>query len=388
VTTGQPVVVPQTAAARPRVTARQRWAARLGRWSLGANAALLFTFLYLPVLILILFSFNNTRSVAVFTGFSTEWYARLAANADLLTAARNSLLIGLIATAASTAIGTLTALAMDRYYFRLRTVFDANLYLPIVIPEIVMGIALLLFFNQALFPLLAQAGIRASTGLTTITLAHIAFDIPFVYVIVRARLADFDRSLEEAAQDLGADEWRTFTRVTLPLLMPGIVGGALMAFTLSLDDYLITAFTKGVGSQTMPLYIYSLVRRGVTPEINALSTALLIGSMGLVGLSLIAQGGGPLFTRAMGLGAAIGLALHAALSLTARLLGEAIDPAALLAPVLQLALPLLLLFLARRALPDWLSDLREANPAGRALAGLSLLIAAMAGFISAALLLG
>jgi spermidine/putrescine transport system permease protein len=351
----------------------------------GPNAPLVFTFLYLPVLILIIVSFNATRSVAVFSGFSMAWYTQLAANTELLTAARNSLLIGMIATAASTAIGTLTALAMDRYRFRLRTAFDANLYLPIVIPEIVMGIALLLFFNQALFPLLAQAGLRASTGLGTITLAHIAFDIPFVYVIVRARLADFDRTLEEAAQDLGADEWRTFTRVTLPLLMPGIIGGALMAFTLSLDDYLITAFTKGVGSQTMPLYIYSLVRKGVTPEINALSTALLIGSMGLVGLSLLAQGGGPLFTRGMGLGVAAGLSVYALFSLVA---GAALDPAGLLRAGVLLAVPVLLWLLARRALPDWLADLREANLAGRLLAGFALAVAGGAAFISAVLLVG
>src|SRR5215207_6164827 len=280
-----------------------RLGTRLGNWLLGTNAALVFGFIYLPVVILIIFSFNNTRSVALFTGFSTEWYTSLAKNEELLDAARNSLLVGLITTIVATIIGTMTALAMERYRFKLRTSFDANLYLPIVIPEIVMGIALLLFYNQALFPFLQNVfGIRASTGLPTITISHIAFNIPFVYIIVRARLADFDGTLEEAAQDLGADEWRTFTRVTLPLLMPGIIGGALMAFTLSLDDYLITAFTKGVGSITMPLYIYSLVRRGVTPEINALSTALLLGSMGLVGLSLTAQAGGPLFTRAIGLG--------------------------------------------------------------------------------------
>jgi len=281
---------------------------RLGRWAFGANAALVFGFLYLPVAILIIFSFNDTRSVAVFTGFSTEWYLKLAANDELLASARNSLVIGLIVTVAATVIGTMTALAMDRHRFRLRTAFDANLYLPIVIPEIVMGISLLLFFNQALFPFLETlTRYRATTGLHTITISHIAFDIPFVYIIVRARLADFDRTLEEAAQDLGADEWLTFRRVTLPLLMPGIIGGALMAFTLSLDDYLITAFTKGVGSQTMPLYIYSLVRRGVTPEVNALSTALLVGSIGLVLLSLTAQGGVPLFTRAMGIGGVLGL---------------------------------------------------------------------------------
>ena len=195
---------------------------------LGTNAALMFGFLYLPVIILIIYSFNDTRQVAVFTGFSTQWYVSLAHNEDLLDAAKNSLLVGLIATVFATAIGTMTALAMDRFKFRFKTAFDANLYLPIVIPEIVMGISLLLFFNQALFPFLQSTfGYRGSTGLHTITISHIAFDIPFVYVIVRARLADFDRTLEEAAQDLGADEWKTFQRVTLPLLMPGIIGGSV-----------------------------------------------------------------------------------------------------------------------------------------------------------------
>jgi len=361
---------------------RRPWSVRLTRWALGGNAALLFAFLYLPVVILIIFSFNNTRSVAVFSGFSTEWYTALAANQELLTAARNSLLIGLISTVAATAIGTVLALGMDRYRFGLRTALDANLYLPIVIPEIVMGIALLLFFNQALFPLLALIGIRASTGLVTITLAHIAFNIPFVYIIVRARLADFDRTLEEAAQDLGADEWRTFTRITLPLLMPGIIGGALMAFTLSLDDYLITAFTKGVGSQTMPLYIYSLVRKGVTPEINALSTALLVGSMGLVGLSLTAQGGGPLLTRAMGLGLALGLAVQGLTGFGGHVLGGAFSVADLLR-----LLPVLLLLPAWRTLPNWLPDLREANAAARLLAIFSLVVTAAVGYISAVLLI-
>ena len=168
---------------------RVRFTTRIGNWLLGGNAALVFGFLYLPVLILIIFSFNNTRSVAVFTGFSTEWYRSLAQNEELLDAARNSLLVGLITTIVATVIGTMTALAMERYRFKLRTSFDANLYLPIVIPEIVMGISLLLFFNQALFPLLQNLfGLRAPTGLHTITISHIAFDIPFVYVIVRARL--------------------------------------------------------------------------------------------------------------------------------------------------------------------------------------------------------
>jgi spermidine/putrescine transport system permease protein len=363
---------------------KMRFGTRVGNWLLGTNAVLLFGFLYLPVIILIVFSFNNTRSIAVFTGFSTEWYTRLAANDELLDAARNSLLVGLITTIASTVIGTLTALAMDRYRFKLRTTFDANLYLPIVIPEIVMGIALLLFFNQALFPFLQNAfGIRASTGLPTITLSHIAFDIPFVYVIVRARLADFDKTLEEAAADLGADEWQTFQRVTLPLLMPGIIGGALMAFTLSLDDYLITAFTKGIREQTMPLYIYSLVRRGVTPEINALSTALLVGSIGLVGLSLTAQSGGAVYTRAMSFGAGLGLGLYGLFALAALLAPGGFSGGALIINILLLAG----LYWAWRVSRSFLEELHETNRSGKILAWIAVIIVTVAAYLSTFLLL-
>jgi len=352
---------------------------------LGANAALLFGFLYLPVLILIVFSFNNTRSVAIFTGFSTEWYVALAGNEELLDAARNSLLVGFITTIAATAIGTLTALAMERYRFKFRTAFDANLYLPIVIPEIVMGIALLLFFNQALFPFLQNVlGMRASSGLHTITISHIAFDIPFVYVIVRARLADFDRTLEEAAADLGADEWKTFQRVTLPLLMPGIIGGALMAFTLSLDDYLITVFTKGVQEQTMPLYIYSLVRRGVTPEINALSTAMLVGSIGLVGLSLTAQNGGAVYTRAMSFGAAFGLGLYGVVSLSALFVPGRFSVAAL---VLRLVIVLAGFYWAWRSFPGYKDELLETNRSGRILAWIAAVVVLFAVYFSIFLLL-
>ena len=263
---------------------------RLGKTVLGTNALLAFAFLYVPILVLIVFSFNESRSVARWSGFSLEWYQKLFGNEALLRAARNSLLIAFVSTLASTAMGTLTALGIDRYRFRLRNSFDALLYLPIVIPEIVMGISLLLFFNLALFPLLqALIQVRPTLGVPTIIIAHIAFNIPFVYVVVRARLVGFDRTLEQAAQDLGANEWRTFWRITFPLLLPGILGGALLAFTLSLDDFLVTVFTAGTASPTMPLYIYSLVRRGVTPEINALSTVLLAASMGLVGLSLTLQ---------------------------------------------------------------------------------------------------
>ncbi len=359
-----------------------RFTTRVGNWLLGTNAALLFGFLYLPVVILIIFSFNNTRSIAVFTGFSTEWYTSLAANDELLDAARNSLLVGLITTIIATAIGTMTALAMDRYRFKLRTAFDANLYLPIVIPEIVMGIALLLFFNQALFPFLNNTfGMRATTGLHTITLSHIAFDIPFVYVIVRARLADFDKTLEEAAADLGADEWNTFQRVTLPLLMPGIIGGALMAFTLSLDDYLITAFTKGVQEQTMPLYIYSLVRKGVTPEINALSTALLVGSIGLVGLSLTAQNGGAVYTKAMSFGAALGFGLFGLLNL------PAVFTAFTLSGLIVNLLLLAGFYWAWRMFPSLKEELNEVNRSGKILAWVAVIVVVAAVYLSTFLML-
>jgi spermidine/putrescine transport system permease protein len=357
---------------------------RIGNWLLGANAALVFGFIYLPVLVLVVFSFNSTRSVSLLTGFSTQWYVSLARNGDLLDAARNSLLVGLIATIASTVIGTLTALAMDRYRFKLRIAFDANLYLPIVIPEIVMGISLLLFFNQALFPFLESVfGIRATTGLHTITIAHIAFDIPFVYVIVRARLADFDRTLEEAAADLGADEWQTFKYVTLPLLMPGIIGGALMAFTLSLDDYLVTAFTKGVREQTMPLYIYSLIRRGVTPEINALSTALLLGSMGLVGLSLTAQSGGPVYTKGMSVGGGLGLGLFGLTGLLALFTLGALTVSGLIQVLIFLAA----FIWAWRSYKGYREELVQINRSGRIIAWITVFVAAAAAYLSAALLL-
>lgn len=363
---------------------RKRLVARIGDWLLGTNALLVFGFIYLPVLILVIFSFNNTRSVAVFSGFSTEWYTALAHNEELLDSARNSLLVGLVTTIVATAIGTLTALAMDRYRFKLRTTFDANLYLPIVIPEIVMGIALLLFFNQALFPFIEGVfGIRATSGLHTITLSHIAFDIPFVYIIVRARLADFDRSLEEAAADLGANEWETFKRVTLPLLMPGIIGGALMAFTLSLDDYLITVFTKGVREQTMPIYIYSLIRRGITPEINALSTILLFGSIGLVALSQTAQSGGAVYTRAMAFGAGVGLGIFGLF----RVFGLFVPGGFTLANLLIALIFLAAWLWARNSFPAFREELEATNRSGRMLAWLSSFVVVVAMFFSAFLLL-
>jgi spermidine/putrescine transport system permease protein len=243
-----------------------------------------FLFLYAPIVILVIFSFNASRFVSDWAGFSLRWYEKLFEDAAMMTALRNSLIVAFVSTVISTLFGTMTALAMERYEFAGKLSLDALLYLPIIIPEISMAVMLLLFFVLS----------KIQLGLTTIIISHVAFNISFVTVVVRARLAGMDRRLEEAAQDLYANELRTFWHVTLPLMMPGVLAGALMAFTLSLDDFVITFFTAGVGSTTLPLRIYSMVKLGITPEINAVSTLMLAASMALVMVSLVLQsrGGG------------------------------------------------------------------------------------------------
>lgn len=240
-------------------------------------SAAVYIYIYLPILLLIIFSFNQQKLNIYWEGFTLHWYQQLFQNQQILLAIRNSLTIALISTLAATIIGTLAALALQRYRFPGYTVTESVLYIPVIIPEVVMGISLLVFF--------ALVGIRL--GLATITLSHIAFSIPFVALVVRARLHGFDKSIEEAAMDLGANELITFWRVTLPTILPGVLSGALLAFTLSLDDYVITYFTAGPGSTTLPLRIFSMVRFAVTPEVNALSTiwvltvfsALLLGQV-------------------------------------------------------------------------------------------------------------
>jgi spermidine/putrescine transport system permease protein len=268
------------AIARPQ--SHRGWGKRLLRGSLNLHGVLMYAFVYAPILILVIYSFNSSRLVSVWEGFTIDWYAKLFHNEALGKALQNTLIVAVSSTIISTVFGTMVALVMERYEFWGKLPFDALLYLPIIIPDIAMAVMLLLFFVMAKMPL----------SLISIIISHIAFNISFVAVVVRARLADFDRSLEEAAMDLGANEFQTFWRVTLPLLMPGILGGALLAFTLSIDDFVITFFTAGIGSTTLPLRIYSMVKLGVTPEINALSTMMLLASMILVGLSLVLQKGG------------------------------------------------------------------------------------------------
>jgi spermidine/putrescine transport system permease protein len=239
---------------------------RPGEKILKAHAFLVYCFLYLPILILIVFSFNQSQRSTVWQGFTLHWYFSLLNNAELLQSLKNSLIVGFAATLTSTITGTLAALALVRYNFRGRSFFDGLVFLPMLVPEIVMGVALLTLF--------VGFGIRLS--LWTVILSHVAFCSSYVAITVRARLQGFTRSLEEAAMDLGADEWATFKKVSLPLMSPGILAGAMLAFTLSFDDFVVTFFNAGVGATTLPLKIYSMLKFGVTPEINAISTIMLI----------------------------------------------------------------------------------------------------------------
>ncbi|MEW6245855.1 MAG: ABC transporter permease [Nitrospirota bacterium] len=236
-------------------------------------------FLYLPIAVLVLFSFNASRLSATWQGFTLKWYAALAEDRALLAATWNSLLVAVVSTFLATGLGVAVALGLERLGSRSRRVIEGAMLLPLVVPEIMMGVALMLFFVLIRLPL----------GLPTVIIAHTAFNLPLVMVIVRARLQKLDPRLEEAASDLGATPWQVFRRVTFPLLRPAVVGAALMAFTVSLDDFIVTFFTAGPGSTTLPLKVYSMIKSGVSPEINALSAILVLVSMGLVGLSLAIQ---------------------------------------------------------------------------------------------------
>jgi spermidine/putrescine transport system permease protein len=261
----------KTAATKPRFG--------LGNFALTLIALGTFAFLYVPIAVLVLFSFNNARTSIQWRGFTLQWYERMLNNDDLIQAAINSLIVATLSTILSTIIGTLAALAMERYTFRSKGLWDGLLYMPVIIPEIVAGVSLLMFF--------AQTGLER--GLATLVIAHVAFSMPFVYLTVRARLADFDRRVEEAAYDLGANELTTFWRVTLPLLLPGIVSGALLAFTLSIDDYIISFFVNGQGWDTLPIYIWTQIKKITTPEVNAISTVMLALSVVVVALSVLLQ---------------------------------------------------------------------------------------------------
>lgn len=247
-------------------------------WLLAASLGDLL-FLYLPIAVLIVYSFNAAKLAMTWQGFSLQWYAALARDRTLLVALENSVLIAGASTAIATLLGIGAAVGLERLPPWRQTWLDGALLLPLVMPEIMMGVALLLFFVLINMPL----------GLLTVTIGHAAFNLPVVIVLVRARLQKLDPRLEEAARDLGATPWQAFCRVTLPLLRPAVLGAALLAFTLSLDDFVVTFFTAGPGATTLPLKVYSMIKTGISPEINALSAILVILSMALVGLSLLLQ---------------------------------------------------------------------------------------------------
>ncbi len=280
------------ASAQPKTSAKAaatRVQRRSGRGLLNSHLGLMYLFLYVPIIILVLFSFTKDTFGARWTGFTFDWYVQLLDDQRLVGAAFNSLQVALISTLFATVLGTLAALGMERYRFNGRTTVDGMLYMPIIIPEIVMALSLLAFFAFVFGLAETLFGVRLKMNLVTVIIAHIAFSISFVVVVVRASLRGFDRRLEEAAMDLGANEWRTFWEITFPLILPGIIGGALLAFTISLDDFVISFFTTGPGTTLLPVEVYAQVKRAVTPRINAISTIMLLFSIALIGASLALQ---------------------------------------------------------------------------------------------------
>ncbi len=240
---------------------------RIGKgWWLRVLSSLVVLFLLSPLLLLMFFSFNASRNITSWSGFTLDWYAVAFSDRALWIAVRNSLIIAVASTAASTVLGTLAALALGKYSFRGRALFQSLLHVPIIIPEIIFGISLLALF----------VFIRMPLGIVSIICAHITFSISFVTLIVLAKVRNFDRNLENACLDLGATRLQAFFHVVLPAISPGIIAGALFAFTLSLDDFVVTFFTAGPGSSTLPLKIYSLIKFGITPAVNAVSTILIV----------------------------------------------------------------------------------------------------------------
>ncbi|AQQ04108.1 spermidine/putrescine ABC transporter permease PotC [Roseibium algicola] len=252
---------------------------------------LFLVFIYVPILLITVFSFNsNPVNMMIWQGFTFDWYRTIfgfptelneltlyvESTDQLYNAVLNSLTVALVTTAVSTVLGTSVALAVARFRFRLKNFYRALLFMPMIMPDIILGIALLIFFVSFGFGL----------GLHTIIIGHCTFLSSYVFIVVSARIADMDDSLEEASADLGADGWTTFRRVTLPLIAPGVIGGAMLAFIISMDDLVITYFISGVDSTTLPVHIYGMLRRGIKPEINAIATVMLVFSFIIASVGL------------------------------------------------------------------------------------------------------
>ncbi len=248
-------------------------------WFTRSALFLGFAFLYLPILLLIVFSFNESRLVTVWGGFSTKWYGEMVRNQGLMNAAWVTLRVAVVSSSIATVLGAMSGIMLARFgRFRGRTLFSGMVYAPLVMPEVITGLSLLLMF----------VAISFDRGFATVTIAHITFSMCYVAVVVQSRLITVDRSIEEAAMDLGCPPGRTFFSITLPMIMPAVVSGWLLSFTLSLDDLVIASFTTGPGATTLPMKIYSQVRLGVTPEINAVSTILVgLVAVGVLVASLV-----------------------------------------------------------------------------------------------------
>ena len=243
-------------------------------------------FLYAPLLVLMVFSFNDSKRNAVWKGFTFKYYEKAFANSSLVEAMVNSLTIALFATIVSVVLGALAGVLLWRFRFPFKSAVEGVMSLPIIVPEICLGVAMLIFFAKIDWP----TGMPWPLNLSAITIAHITFCFPFVAMVVRSRMASFNREQEEAAKDLGASEWQTFRDILLPHMKPGLIAGALLAFTLSLDDFVITFFTSGPDTVTFPVKVYSMVRFSVTPEVNAASTILILLTIALTALALKVQG--------------------------------------------------------------------------------------------------
>jgi spermidine/putrescine transport system permease protein len=255
---------------------------RHGGTVLGLEAVFVYVFLYAPIAVMIALSFNDSRLAIVWQGFTTKWWAALLSGETIARvnptvawiALQNSLIIAVITVIVSTTFGTMLALALNRYEFPGKSALQGVTYMPLIIPSIVMGISLLLFFNL----------IGLTTGVGTAIIGHIAFDISYVTVIVLARLQSFDRTLEEAAKDLGAREFETFRWVTFPLIKPGIIAGALLGFAMSFDDFVVTFFIIG-NENTLPIFFFGMVRQGISPGVNVIATAILVATFVSIALA-------------------------------------------------------------------------------------------------------
>lgn len=237
-----------------------------GKFSKNIIIILTILFLYAPIIVLVLFSFNESKMNIIFTGFTFKWYGELFKNYDLLEAFFNTIIIAFTSTIISTIIGTISAIGLHKYDFKIKGFINSLIYIPIVIPEIVLGISLLSVYTIT----------NLKLGMGSLILSHIAFSIPFVITSVRSSLSLLPKEYEEAAYDLGANRFAVLTKIIIPLIMPGIISGATLALTLSLDDVVISYFTAGPGSNTLPLKIYSMIKTGITPDVNALSTLMLL----------------------------------------------------------------------------------------------------------------